>query len=97
MLAYMRVVVVWAVSPIALPSSKDCAYNLPRKALRVKLALPSLQISVARHAIAKPPGRQPHGAVIEPTSAPSAPPPSRPGQTLCTQSYTRKDLRSRHP
>src|SRR5260370_29347639 len=45
MLAYIRVVVVWAVSPMALPSSKDCAYNLPRKALRVKLVLPSFQIS----------------------------------------------------
>src|SRR5690348_13365461 len=39
MLAYIRVVVVWAVSAMALPSSKHCAYNLPRKAVRVKLAL----------------------------------------------------------
>src|ERR1039457_999335 len=59
MLAYIRIVVVWAVSPIALPSSKDCAYNLPRKALRVKLALPSLQINATRHATAKRPGHQP--------------------------------------
>src|ERR1035441_3502898 len=59
MLAYIRVVVVWAVSPIALPSSKDCAYNIPRKALRVKLPLPSLQISAARPATARRPGHQP--------------------------------------
>src|SRR5271165_1308355 len=43
MLAYIRVVVVWAVSPMGLPFSKHCAYSLPRTSLRVKLARRSLR------------------------------------------------------
>jgi hypothetical protein len=58
MLAYIRVVVVWVVSPMALPFSKDCAYNLPRKAVRVKLVRSSLQISGSKTPIRQPTGCQ---------------------------------------
>src|SRR5271165_4727640 len=96
MLAYMRVVVVWAVSPMALPSSKDCAYNLPRKALRVKHVLPSFQISPPRDTRSPDaPDASRHGAVEDQYIGTSAPTRCRPRRTLCTQSYARISLRSR--